>query len=62
MSCQVILYVLRAQMTSRRTGIFLEDLSELTSLRAEEVLYPLRRDRREEENPSPVRKMIGEKW
>ena len=43
-------------MTSRRTGIFLEDLSELTLLRAlkalEEVLYTLRRDGREEENPS----------
>lgn len=43
-------------MTSRRTGIFPEDLSELTSLRIlkalEKVLYPLRRDRREEENLS----------
>ena len=50
-------------MTSRNTGIFLEDLSELTSLRIlkalEEALYPPRRDGREEENPSPVRRIIG---
>ena len=42
-------------MTSRNTGIFLEDLSELTLLRTlkalEEALYTLRRDGREEENP-----------